>query len=406
MIRDTLKGVFFIQKGVVTILDEYGFYRPNYQEILDDLQEKTLEKLGYDVNVSETGNIGKLLMIMAYFFDKCWEDLEGSYYSSFVSTAKGSSLDRIATLMGVSREMQQHAEVSVTFTGTVDTVIPTGFAVSTNDNLIFNTLSDATITSDGTVAVMAECEEVGEIGNVGAGSITLIVNPIADVTSVTNYSAATGGKDKENDAEFRERMLEGLGTTKGSTIDAMLVEILALKGVMSAAIISNDTDETVSGRPAHSFEAFVYGGVQGEIANAIFEKKPIGIQPIGTLTTVINDVAGKPHTIKFSRPTMKQVHVKATLTVSENFGTTDEVQTAIIKYIGGLDSDQAYYYGLKMNETCIYTKLLQEIMNVGEIVDVDLKVSTDGKTWVTTNITADTNEVLEVSHTNVAVTVS
>ena len=388
------------------MLDEFGFKRPTQNEILADLQQKTLEKLGADTNVDETSTIGKILCVMAYFFNKCWEDIEGSYYSAFVSTAQGSSLDRIGTLMGVSRELQQHAEVSVTFTGTVGTVIPTGFAVSTADNLVFNTLSDATITSDGTVTVKAECEEVGEIGNVGAGEITLIVNPVADVTSVINYSAATGGKDKEKDAEFRERMLEGLGTTKGSTIDAMLVEILALKGVMSAAIISNDTDETVSGRPAHSFEAFVYGGVQGEIANAIFDKKPVGIQSVGTLTTTINDVAGNPHTIKFSRPTMKQVYVKATLTVSENFGTTDEVKTAIIKYIGGLDSDQAYYYGLKMHETCIYTKLLHEIMNVGEIVDVDLKVSTDGKTWVTTNITANTNEVLEVSHTNVTVTVS
>ena len=388
------------------MLTEEGFNRPSYNQILDDLQQKTLEKLGYDTNVDENSTIGKILCVMSYFFDKAWQDLEGSYYSSFVSTARGSSLDRIATLMGVSREMQQHAEVSVTFTGTVGTVIPTGFAISTDDNLIFHTLSDATITPDGTVTVMAECEETGEIGNVGAGKITLIVNPVADVTSVINYSSAAGGKDKENDSEFRERMLEGLGTTKGSTIDAMLVEILALKGVMSAAIISNDTDETVSGRPAHSFEAFVYGGVQGEIANAIFEKKPIGIQSVGTLTTTINDVAGNPHTVKFSRPTMKQVYVKATLTVSENFGTTDDVQTAIIKYIGGLDSDQAYYYGLKMHETCVYTKLLQEIMNVGEIEDCTLQISTDGETWVTTNITADTNEVLEVSHTNVTVTVS
>ena len=388
------------------MLTEEGFNRPSYNQILDDLQQKTLEKLGYDTNVDENSTIGKILCVMSYFFDKAWQDLEGSYYSSFVSTARGSSLDRIATLMGVSREMQQHAEVSVTFTGTVGTVIPTGFAISTDDNLIFHTLSDATITPDGTVTVMAECEETGEIGNVGAGKITLIVNPVADVTSVINYSSAAGGKDKENDSEFRERMREGLGTTKGSTIDAMLVEILALKGVMSAAIISNDTDETVSGRPAHSFEAFVYGGVQGEIANAIFEKKPIGIQSVGTLTTTINDVAGNPHTIKFSRPTMKQVYVKATLTVSENFGTTDDVQTAIIKYIGGLDSDQAYYYGLKMHETCVYTKLLQEIMNVGEIEDCTLQISTDGETWVTTNITADTNEVLEVSHTNVTVTVS
>lgn len=387
------------------MLDEYGFFRPTYENILEDLQQKTLEKLGYDVNVGETGNIGKLLMIMAYMFDKAWQDMEGSYFSAFVSTAMGESLDRVGTLMGVTRELQQQAEVSVTFTGTVGYTIPTGFAVSTNDNLVFYTMSDAIITDDGTVTVIARCEDTGEVGNVAIGEVVLIVNPVADVMNVTNYSAGTGGKDKENDAEFRERMLEGLGTTKGSTIDAMLVAILELPGVMSAAILSNDTDEEVDGRPAHSFEAFVYGGTQGEIANAIFEKKPIGIQSLGSLETSINDVAGNPHTIKFSRPTMKQVYVKATLNITDQFATTDEVRTAIIKYIGGLDSDQAYYYGLKMHETCIYTKLLQEIMNVGEITDCALEVSTNGTTWGTNNITAEQNEVLEISYTNVTIEV-
>lgn len=386
------------------MLDEYGFKKPTYEEILADLKSKTIESLGYDTNVSETGNIGKLLMIMAYMFSKAWEDMEGSYFSAFVSTAQGVSLDRIGTLMGVTRELQQHAEVSVTFTGTIGYVIPTGYAIATSDNIVFTTMSEATITDDGTVVVMAQCEQTGEIGNVNAGDITLIVNPEADVTSVINYSPATGGKDKENDAEFRERMLEGLGSTSGGSIDAVLMEILALKGVMSASIIENNTDETVNGIPPHSFEAFVYGGTQGEIANAIFSKKPASIRAYGTLSTTINDIAGNPHTVQFSRPTMKQVYVKADLTVSDNFGTTDDVRTTIIKYIGGLDSDQAYYYGLKMHETCVYTKLLQEIMNIGEIKDCNLQISTDGQTWVQSNITANTNEVLEVSYTNVTVT--
>ena len=55
-----------MQKGVVTILDEFGFKRPTYNEILADLQQKTLEKLGYDTNVDETSTIGKILCVMAY----------------------------------------------------------------------------------------------------------------------------------------------------------------------------------------------------------------------------------------------------------------------------------------------------------------------------------------------------
>ena len=58
-----------------------------------------------------------------------------------------------------------------------------------------------------------------------------------------------------------------------------------------------------------------------------------------------------------------------------------------------------------MNETCVYTKLLQEIMNVGEITDCTLEVSTNGTTWGTNNIPAEQNEVLEVSYANVTIEV-
>ena len=302
------------------MLNEYGFKRPTFDEIVEELQQNALETLGYDTNVSDTGNIGKILKIVAYMCNQLWQDVEGAYLSAFVGTATGVSLDRVAVLMGLSRDMDIASTVTVTFVGEVGATIEEGFEVSTDDNIVFFTTTEAIVGEGGTVDVICECEETGQVGNVKAGAITTIVQPVADLTSVSNTNDASGGKDKETDAEFRERIKESLGTDTGSTTDAILTAILELSGVMSAIAISNDTNEEVDGRPPHSFQVYAYGGSDAEIAQAIFDKKPIGIQPVGDISVNVRDIAGQTHVVRFSRAEMENVYVKAVLTTNEEFG--------------------------------------------------------------------------------------
>lgn len=385
------------------MLNEYGFKRPTFDEIVEDLQQNALETLGYDTNVSDTGNIGKILKIVAYMCDQLWQDVEGAYLSAFVGTATGVSLDRVAASMGLTRDMDISATATVTFVGDVGYLIEEGFEVCTDDNIVFTTTADATIGAGGTVDIICECEESGVVGNVGAGDITTIVEPIAEVVSVVNNNAATGGKDKETDAEFRERIGEGSNTE--STTDAILTEVMELSGVMSATVVSNDTNLEVDGRPAHSFETYVYGGSDAEIAQAIWNKKPTGIQSIGDVSINVSDIAGQTHVVNFSRPTMESIYIKAKITTNEEFSTGSAVATEIIKYIGGLDEDQSYYFGLKMNEPCIYTKLVNIIMSFAGVEDVELQLSQDNSEWVQTNITPSSNSVLEAHYNNVVVEV-
>lgn len=386
------------------MLNEYGFKRPTYNEIVEDLQQNALETLGYDTNVSDTGNIGKLLKIVAYMCDKLWQDVESSYLSAFVGTATGISLDRVASLMGISRDMNVASNVTVTFVGEVGYVIEEGFEVSTDDNIVFFTTAEATIGQGGTVDVICECEESGHIGNIEAGKITTIIEPVAELSSVSNSYAGTGGKDKETDAEFRERL--STVSNSGSTVDTILLSIMQLNNVMSATVNVNNTDEIVDELPPHSFEAFVYGGSDAEVAQAIFDKKPIGIQSVGDVSVKVSDIAGQTHFVSFSRPAMESVYVKANISTNEDFTSIDEIQTAIIKYIGGLDKDQSYYYGLKMNEECVYTKLVNIIMSFDGVEDVELQLARTNNNWIKTNITPQSNHVLEAHYSNIALEVS
>lgn len=386
------------------MLDEKGFNRPSYNEIVEDLKQSALQTLGYDMNVSDTGNLGKLLKIMAYMTDKVWQDVEGSYYSSSVDTANGTSLDRVASNMASSRSLNEYASVTVTFVGTAGYVIEQGFEVSTDDNIIFYTTTEATVGDNGMVDVICLCEESGAVGNIGAGKITTVVQPVANIVGVSNTQGASGGKDVETDAEFRERLKE-VRTASDNKVDTMLNSIFELNGVMSATMQVNDKSVVVDDLDPNSFKCYVYGGSDAEIGNVIFNHKPIGIEPLGDIEVNVADVSGTTHIMRFSRPEMEDIYVSVRLITTEDFNSLNEVRTAIVRYIGGLDADQSYYYGLKMNETCIYTKLVNIAMSFAGVTDVEILVSSDNVSWDIRNITPQANCVLEVRYDNINVEV-
>jgi uncharacterized phage protein gp47/JayE len=130
----------------------------------------------------------------------------------FASTTFGQYLDLRCEEHGITRRPAVKATGQVTFTGTPGTVIPAGTQVSTASSeaapaIFFATKSDANIGAGGTVTVNIEAVEAGTGGNVAAGTITMLAQPVAGVTSVINTAATTGGLDKEDDASLLARYL-------------------------------------------------------------------------------------------------------------------------------------------------------------------------------------------------------
>lgn len=96
----------------------------------------------------------------------------------------------------------------------------------------------------------------------------------------------------------------------------------SLVTVFSNSLLATATPvdiDIAGGRPAKSFEIIVEGGDDTEIAQAIFDSKPAGIQTYGNTSEVIVDQYGKSHTIYFSRPTVVPIYISINLSVNSLF---------------------------------------------------------------------------------------
>lgn len=133
--------------------------------------------------------------------------------SIFPQWSDGIMLDYHAPGRGMTRRAAEYARTSVTITGAAGTVIPKAFGVSTpgsytSTGVGFRTDSEVVIPESGTVTVGVTAVNAGSEGNVAAGTITLMDEPITGITGITNPTAATGGLDEESDDALRERIMD------------------------------------------------------------------------------------------------------------------------------------------------------------------------------------------------------
>ena len=322
-----------------------------------------------------------MLRIYAWFSGLLWQLAEDVYNSGFVDTATGISLARIGAIIGVRPYSAAKAVGELTFTGSASTVIPKGLIVAATNKVRFVTLADATIGADGQVTVSAQAYEVGPDGNAAAATITTMVTPITDVDTVTNAAVFAGGRNRETEADFRARYYRSVKRASGANTGAIREEIMTVVGVQHAAVHENNTASTnASGLPAHSIEAVVYGGQDLAIAAAIWARKAAGIQTHGNTSVTIVDASGNSQVVKFSRPTTVSVWMRVSnLQVAAGYAASDvqaRIQAALIAYVSALGVGVSVYY----------TRLIEQINQVGGVVDYTLAISGDGTTYGTSNV--------------------
>lgn len=149
-----------------------------------------------------------------------------------IDRATGSDLDERAREIQpsvVTRNLALYAQGTQTFSrpGTTGVLaIPAGTIVAGSDargSVKFRTTAAGSIpnlaTTSAPIPIVAL--EAGARGNLDAGQITQIVSRIAGVTSTTNPSAITNGRDRESDADFRARLKAFVRSLSRGTIAAI-----------------------------------------------------------------------------------------------------------------------------------------------------------------------------------------
>lgn len=151
--------------------------------------------------------------------------------------------------------------------------------------------------------------------DVPAGSLTEIITSVSGWSAVNNISAGITGLSKETDAELIIRRKNEL--VKGKSTDITIRSAVGgTEDVTASSVVSNRLDTTSGdGLPPHSFEVTVTGGDPDDIAQAILDNMPSGIQPYGVgYSGNAIDEEGVTHVIPFSRPTTTYIWVRYTRT--------------------------------------------------------------------------------------------
>ena len=379
-----------------------GYHRPTYDEILATKIQKAKDLFGENIETDEKTPLGKFIRIGAYDLAKAYEDIENVYYARFPNSATGTSLDRLCVFAGITRNPATQAIHKIKVYGEAETDIGIGELVVSSGEITFYSANEYTIPTSGSVEVEVECTEAGEIGNVK--SITEIVNPTAEISHIEYIGISEAGEDEEPDVELRKRFSAAVEGAGSSNINAIRAALLRVPTVTSVGIIVNDTDATKDGRPARSFECYVYGGVgyEQDIAEAIFDKCPIGIKTCSTsenpVTVTLNDDGGHEHTIYFSHTETVAVYVSMKIVTDAKFEGDEgikQVKNAITTYIDSLG----------VGADVVLSTLYGHIHSVVGVVEVkELKLSTDGTTYNAANITIGEYQVADTDASKVGVT--
>ena len=276
-------------------LTDAGFRRPTYAELLDALEYKARELYGSRANLTVRSPLGVFLRIYAWMLNLLFSTLEDVYNSRFIV---GTSLYNLGRAIGLKLLGAQKAVGYLTFTGEDGVEVPEGYLAETTAGEQYITLQSGVITS-GSVTLSATAVVPGPDGNTEKNTITNIVNPMSGIEAVTNASAFEGGRNTETDAEFRERYYLSVDFAGGVNIDAIVAEIYeSVEAVIAVAGEENDTDvQSESGLPPHSIEIIAYGGLDEDVAGAIFRRKAAGIQTYGNTSVSVVSSAGTTHKI-------------------------------------------------------------------------------------------------------------
>lgn len=381
-----------------------GFNRKRLNTILEELNREVQSVFGENINLSPQSPDGQINGIVSEAYADLWELAEESYNAFNPSSVTGLSLGNLVQINGISRLQATFSTVTLTVSGVSGTIIPAGSLVSTADSSVdFETVAAATIASGGSIEVEATATASGPL-EAAIGTVTVIGTPVTGWSSVTNLAAATLGTDEENDSDLRARRARSVASASQAIIDAIFSAVSNIDGVTQTVVLENDTNSTdANGLPPHSFHVIVAGGLDNDIVQAIWIKKPAGITSFGTTTSTAVDVQGISHDVSFSRPTIIPIYVEVEVTKFAEYPSNGDelIKQAIVDYANG---DLVEGRGFSLSDDIIYTRLYTPINSVpGHEID-SLTIGIAPSPTGTVNIAIAIDEIGAFEVDNITVT--
>lgn len=315
--------------------------------------------------------------------------------SPTVNFTSGPSATQASIVAGLK------AEIDANHPSLVATVVGSTLKVDLAD--IFQTVTFSKSNNLGITKVTklgdVQAEDFGPIEQ-PVNTITTIATPVLGWDSVTNPISANAGRFKETDAELRERFRVSKFERASNILEALYSALINLDAVEQVVIYENDTDVTDDkGIPAHSFLPIVLGGISTNIAQKIWENKPLGIRSYGNTFVTIYDSQGFPHDIGFERPNPVPVYINLEIVTDSDYPQDGDeaIKSAIAYYM-------TTNFGI--GDDVIYSRLYTPINSVSGHQVLDFSIGTTPNPTGKVNIPISFNQLFSLDANNITITQS
>ena len=279
------------------------------------------------------------------------KNAEIAYYTNQVDPqyADGRFQDAIGRIYFLTRKGAQATAVTATMGGLPGTLIPAGtFAQDTSGNTYALT-GDALIGATSSVDAEFQNLATGPIA-CPAGTLTKVYQAIPGWDTITNAADGTIGSDVESRTDFENRRKNSVALNGHGTTQAIYAAIFVLPNVLDVYVIDNPTGATVNtgatNYPVVNNSVFVavVGGVDADVAQAIWNKKDAGCNYNGNTSVTVVDNSGysypqPSYVVTFERPVALPILFAVSLVNSALLPSNIValVQAAIIARFNGTD---------------------------------------------------------------------
>lgn len=361
---------------------ETGIVVPQESTILTEVQADIDDAFGGGVNPALETPQGQLASSTAAIVADA-----NAVFAEFVNqvdpdTASGFMQDAIARIYFLDRQAAAPTVVECDCVGNAGTVIPVGAQAADTSGNRYVSQEAGTIPPSGTITLTFANVDNGPIP-CPADTLTVIYKAIPGWDTINNPAPGILGADVESQAAFAYRRAQSVALNARGSLPSIYAAVFDVEDVLDVYATENTTNATVpvgaTNYPlvAHSLYVAATGGLDADIAQAIWTKKDVGCDYNGNTTVIVTDSSGyspplPTYTVKFERPAALPILFAVELVNDPGLPSNivDLVKASIIATFTGSNGGQRVRIGANLLASKFYTGIINIDPDAVQVISV------------------------------------
>ena len=357
-------------------INSTGVNSPETADVLNGVLNDLNDSFGGNLNITNVATPqGYLAENLTYYITQFNADIAYLLSQFDPLTAEGRWQDAIGRLYYLTRKPATATSVTADLIGQPNVTLSAG-ALATDGTYNYVLTGDVVFGSGGTATGYFECTTLGAI-SCPANTLNRISIAQFGWDAINNTSAGVVGSEIESTVDFEYRRQQSIAKNASDTLSSIRGAVFEVADVIDVYAYENYTGSTqtigFTNYPVieHSIYVAVTGGLDADIAKAIWTKKSSGSNMNGNTSVTVYDSSSlampySAYQIKFQRPTPLPIYFAVQIgnypMLPSDYVT--QVKTAIIKAFNGQDGGTRARIGNDIYASRFYAGIASLSVNI------------------------------------------